>query len=123
MGWKKGIDLARAVYEATEAFPNAEIYGLTSQMRRAAFSIPSNIAEGAGRGTSKDFLRFLYIARGSLCELETLVVLAHDLGSLSTEACQSLRSRIDSESALLNGLIAYLRRNSGTNGVSRAPGG
>jgi len=77
--WKKSMDLAKAVYENTKAFPQDEIYGLTSQMRRAAVSIASNIAEGAARGSKKDFARFLDIAQGSAAELETQCFLAQNL--------------------------------------------
>lgn len=107
--WQQGIDLASLVYRVTEAFPHVEAYGLTGQARRAALSVPSNIAEGACRNTGKDFLRFLFIARGSLSELETLLVIARDVGYLTAGVFDDLRSRIDQESALLNGLIAYLR--------------
>jgi four helix bundle protein len=69
--WMEGMSLAKDVYAATASFPKEEIYGLTSQMRRAAVSLPSNIAEGAARGSKKEFLQFLVIARGSLMELET----------------------------------------------------
>jgi four helix bundle protein len=77
--WIKGMELARMTYEVTRQFPTSEIYGLTSQMRRAAVSVPSNIAEGAARGSSKEFTRFLRISLGSLAELETQVILAVDL--------------------------------------------
>jgi len=78
-------------------------------MRRAAVSIPANIAEGAARGSQKDFLRFLYISRGSLCELETLTDVAHNTGSLTADARNELRAMINTESALLNGLIRVIR--------------
>jgi four helix bundle protein len=77
--WKEAMKLAKEVYSLTASFPKEEIYGLSSQIRRASVSIPSNIAEGAARGTSKDFSRFLYISLGSLAELETQLLLAIDL--------------------------------------------
>ena len=110
VGWKHGIELARAVYETTDSFPKTETYGLSSQMRRPAVSVPCNLAEGAARGSRADFLRFVLIARGSLCELETLVVLAHDTRTISGEVFNSLSVLLDKESALLNGLVAYLRK-------------
>lgn len=84
--WEKAHHLTLAVYKATAAFPREEMYGLTSQMRRACASVPTNIAEGCGRGSSVDMKRFLYIAFGSASELEYQLLLARDLNLLS-EAC------------------------------------
>jgi four helix bundle protein len=81
--WQEAMHLAKLIYEATAGFPKEEQYGLVSQMRRAAVSIPSNIAEGAGRGGEKEFRQFLMIARGSLSELETQVLLAQQFGFLA----------------------------------------
>lgn len=78
--WQLAIELVKEVYALTASFPRDEIYGLTSQMRRAAISVPSNIAEGAARATDKEFLHFLHVARGSLSELETQTILAKELG-------------------------------------------
>ncbi len=78
--WQSGIALVEAVYKATSEFPASELYGLTSQMRRAAVSVPSNIAEGAARQGEKEFIQFLYIALGSLSELETQGIIAQRLG-------------------------------------------
>src|SRR5882762_5838834 len=83
--WQKAMDLVVAVYRATETFPKAETYGLTSQIRRAVTSIPANIAEGQGRRLTKEFLYFLANARGSLWELDTHLEAATRLGFLSTE--------------------------------------
>lgn len=77
--WQEAMGLVRAVYGVTRDFPVEETYGLTSQLRRSAVSIPSNVAEGAGRGGRKEFLKFLNIARGSLSELETQLLIAADL--------------------------------------------
>lgn len=83
--WKDGIELSKIIYELTRNFPKEEIYGLTSQMRRAAISIPSNIAEGAGRDTDKDFAHFLTIAKGSSFELDSQLILAKELGYITEE--------------------------------------
>jgi len=78
--WKDAIQFVKRTYEATASFPNSELYGITNQMRRSAVSIPSNIAEGAARGKTKEFVRFLYISLGSLSELETQLIVSRELG-------------------------------------------
>ena len=83
--WQQGMTLVTKVYSATSGFPDHEKFGLTSQMRRAAVSIPSNIAEGSSRGSDKDFNRFLNMALGSLCELETQIHISKRLGYLNFE--------------------------------------
>ncbi len=83
--WKKAHQLALAVYKATKGFPKEELYGLTSQIRRASMSIPTNIAEDCGQNTDAQFARFLQIAMGSASETEYLLLLSHDLGFLSKE--------------------------------------
>jgi len=106
--WKKSIDLCAAVYSATLSFPASERFGLISQIRRAAVSISSNIAEGAARGSAKDFVRFLYMARGSLAELETQLEIARKCGISN---CQSeIRAPAMLVGRLLNGLIRSLQR-------------
>jgi four helix bundle protein len=80
--WQKAMELVTEIYKATERFPKEEIYGLTSQLRRAAISVPSNIAEGQGRLTKKEFHHFLGYARGSLLEMETQLLIAQNLGYL-----------------------------------------
>ena len=77
--WQKGIDLVEKIFKATDTFPKSELYGLVSQMRRAAVAIPSNIAEGAGRQHTKEFIQFLGIAEGSATELETQLIIAERL--------------------------------------------
>jgi four helix bundle protein len=92
--WQKGIDFAEHVYSAKAALPAAERYGLSAQMGRAVVSIPANIAEGAERGTTKEFLHFIAIAQGSLAEVETLITIATRLGDLTPEMEQELLARL-----------------------------
>ena len=94
--WMDGIELADSVYSITDSFPRSEIYGLASQMQRAAVSVPSNIAEGSGKDSNRDFARFLVIALGSLYELETQIEIAHRRGYLSTENYYYLCTHIES---------------------------
>ena len=88
--WKKSIEMVTKVYKLTRNFPKEELYGLTNQMRRAAVSVPSNIAEGSGRNSSKEFLQFLRYATGSLSELETQIIIANNLGYLNNEQKQDI---------------------------------
>ena len=107
--WQKAKTLAGDVYRATDSFPSNEIYGLTSQMRRAAVSVASNIAEGQGRLTKGEFLQFLGLSRGSLLELETQVEIASDLHYLNADEAVSLGVKTTEVRRLLNGLIDSLR--------------
>ena len=91
--WKQGIQLVEEVYKATAEFPKEEIYGLTNQMRRASVSIPSNISEGAARGSRKEFIKFLYVALGSLAELETQTIISEKLGYLRKHPLTDLIER------------------------------
>jgi len=110
VAWQKSMALAEAVYRETAAFPVDERYGLTAQMRRAAVSVPSNIAEGQGRHSSDDeFLRFLGIAHGSLCELDTQLELASRLRLLTPEATERVRPVSEEVGRVLNGLIRSKR--------------
>jgi len=109
--WKKGIALVDSIYKVTKSFPNDELYSLTNQMRRAAVSIPSNIAEGAARGSKNEFIQFLYIALGSLSELETQVIIADRLGYLTGP--DKLSENIEVIRKLINGLTYSLKRDSG----------
>lgn len=106
--WQEAMALVREIYGATADFPGHEAYGLTSQMRRAAVSVPSNVAEGAGRISPAEFLRFLSIARGSLCELETQILLAEDLGYIQDSS--SLFDRMERVFSLLGGLMNSLEK-------------
>ena len=106
--WQKAKALAVDVYGETKSFPRSEAYGLTSQLRRAAVSVVSNIAEGQGRLTTGEFRQFLGHARGSLLELETQIAIASDLGYLSKAQCTPLNTRSREVLYLLNRLIASL---------------
>ncbi len=102
--WQKGMDIAKMIYELTFAFPKEERFGLVSQMRRAAVSIPSNIAEGQARHTTGEFVQFISHAEGSLAELETQLRLAVELKFLSREGSASLFHSMDEERKMLNAL-------------------
>ncbi|MGO4998413.1 four helix bundle protein [Oceanisphaera sp. W20_SRM_FM3] len=105
--WKDAMLLVTYIYQLTATFPDNERFGLTGQMRRAAISVPSNIAEGAARGSKAEFVRFLHIARGSLSELDTQLMLAVQL-NLTTEVHQASQL-INRVFALLGGLIRHLK--------------
>jgi four helix bundle protein len=92
--WQKSMDLTVRIFEVTKAFPKEEMFGLTSQIRRAAVSIPSNIAEGAGRNSKKDFKNFLGITNGSACELETQLMIAHRVNFLDKADWASIQEQI-----------------------------
>jgi four helix bundle protein len=108
--WQKGVALVTDVYRLTANFPRQEIYGLTGQIRRAAASIPANIAEGQGRSTRGEFKQFLGYARGSLYELETHLLVAHNLGYLPANETSGLIAQIHEVGRLLNGLLKSLDR-------------
>ena len=112
--WQKAYQLCLKVYKATRDFPKYELYGITSQMRRAGVSIPSNIAEGYGRKTTKEYVQFLYIAYGSLCELETQVLLSGDLEYSSKDKNDILLSEIGSVERMLKALIKSLENKHST---------
>jgi four helix bundle protein len=101
------MELVKEIYRVTREFPKEEIYGLVSQMRRAAVSVPSNISEGAARGGDREFMQFLIIARGSLSELETQSLIARDLGYM--QDASNIQERIDRIFAMIGGLIKSLR--------------
>jgi len=105
--WQKADDLAVDVYETTKSFPRHQLYSLTNQMQKAAVSVPANIAEGSGRRTSRDYLRFLYIAKGSLTELEYYIHLARRLGYLTLEDYQRLEALQDETAKVLFGFIRF----------------
>ncbi|MBM3212164.1 four helix bundle protein, partial [Candidatus Poribacteria bacterium] len=95
VAWQRADDLVFEIYRVTRNFPNEELYGITSQIRRAAISIPSNIAEGAGRETDADYARFLCIARGSLNETEYFLYLSKRLGYLSNSEYEKLQELVN----------------------------
>jgi four helix bundle protein len=103
--WRRAMDLVLEVYRCTGSFPKQEIYGLTSQMRRAAVSVPSNIAEGKGRFSRKELLQFLFHARGSLLELQTQITIGCELGFLSPGDGKKLKDLASEVGRLLNGLV------------------
>ena len=107
-GWQKAMDLVEIVYEATRSWPRDEIYGLTNQIRRAVVSVPSNIAEGQGRNSPKEFMHHLSIARGSLLEVETQALIAQRLGYLQPQSAERILSSADEVSRLISGLSRYL---------------
>ena len=106
--WKQSMDLVIEIYRTTENFPGQEIYGLTNQIRRAAVSIPSNIAEGAARQTKKEFANYLHMAQGSLSELDTQVELARRLGYLDAKSWSALDTRMEQIDKMISGLIRHL---------------
>lgn len=106
--WEKAHHLALAVYKATELLPRDELYGLTSQIRRASASIPANIAEGCGRGGDTEFARFLQIAMGSASELEYHLLLARDLNFLNTSDYHQLASEVTEVKRMLTSFIQKL---------------
>lgn len=108
--WQKAMVLVTDVYQATRNFPKEEVYGLTSQLRRAAISIPSNIAEGKGRHGNPEFCQFLVHARGSLLELETQVQIAGNLGYLKSQKVDELKKKTGEIGRMLNGLIEAIGR-------------
>ena len=106
--WKKSMSLVLDVYRSTQAFPKIETYGLTSQLRRAAVSVPSNIAEGQARLSTGEFKQFLGNARGSLVEVERQILIARDLGYLEQQASERILSAAAEVGRILNGLLASL---------------
>jgi len=109
--WQKGMTLARVIYGITRQFPNEEKFGLVSQMRRAAVSIPSNIAEGQARHSTKEFIQFISLAEGSVAELETQLILAVDLGYCVQPQVQEAFRLISDLRNMLNALRRTLSRN------------
>lgn len=107
--WIYGIQLAEYVYQITSNFPKEEMYGITSQIRRSAISIPSNIAEGVARNTNKEKLQYLHISLGSLAELETQLIIAHKIGYV--KSLETLDTYLSSTRRLIYGLKKYIAGN------------
>ena len=105
----KARELVKSVYILTNSFPKDEQFSLTSQVRRCAVSVPSNVAEGCGRQSNKETIRFLHIARGSLFELETQLILANDLGYIPSEI-NTILEEVERVKKLLNGFIKYHKK-------------
>ena len=112
VAWQKSMDLVTAVYRASQGFPKEEIFGLVSQIRRSAVSVPSNIAEGHARTSRKEFQYFLSNARGSLAELETQLTIAHQLAYIDETGINQLLDRLGEVGRILNGLLTALKRSS-----------
>ncbi|MBM3405352.1 MAG: four helix bundle protein [Bacteroidetes bacterium] len=106
--WKKSVSLARDIYILTKEFPKEEQFGLISQMRRASLSVPLNIAEGWGRESTRNYLQFLRNARGSLCELETLLIITAELNIIKMDRKNEYSTRIDEIGKMLNAMIIKL---------------
>jgi four helix bundle protein len=106
--WKKGIEIVKDTYKATESFPKRELYGLASQMQRCSISIPSNIAEGFNRFHNREYKQFLYIALGSCAELETQIEIAIGLKYIDEQRKNYLLEKLDHESRMLRNLIKKL---------------
>jgi four helix bundle protein len=107
--WQLAMDLAERVYILTDSFPKSEIYGLTSQIRRAAVSIPSNLAEGHGRTSTKEFLHFIAIAYGSTCELETQILLSHRLKYINMGDLETISALLTETNKTIRGLQKAIR--------------
>ena len=111
--WRKAYDLSLAVYEASRSFPREEMYGLTSQLRRAAVSIGANIAEGCGRRSDGELVRFLQIARGSSSEVEHHLLLARDLKFLQAATHQDIEKRLQEVQRMLTSLVSSIQETPG----------
>lgn len=109
--WQRSIELVTEIYKLTELYPKAEIYGLTSQTRRSAVSIPANIAEGWSRRYTKEYIQFLHVARGSATELETHLIIATKLSFISVADSEKLQNEITEILKMLSATITSLKTN------------
>ena len=112
--WQRSYQLCLEIYKITKGFPDEEKYGLTSQLRRAAVSVPSNISEGYGRKTTPEYIQFLYIAYGSVCEIETQILLSGDLGYIANGRLDMLKEGIREVERMLKALIRSLENKHST---------
>lgn len=112
IAWQKGIELVLLVYTVTKTFPREELYALADQLKRSSVSVPSNIAEGYGRHTDNDFIRFLNISRGSLFELQTQLEISFRLGFLNSEEYEKLMSLAVEIDKMLNALVSKIKQRS-----------
>ena len=108
--WKESIDFVTLLYKVTDSFPKSELYGLTSQLRRAAVSIPSNIAEGASRNHKKEFIQYLYISLASASEVDTQLVISSNLNFINEKELSILSNKLNEISKMLQGLIKSVNR-------------
>lgn len=111
--WQKSIQLVKEIFILSEKFPQSELYGLSSQMRRAAVAIPSNIAEGYGRNSPKEYIQFLYIANGSALELETQVIIAKELNFIKGKEEEKVKELLEQILKMLNKLISSIKEFNG----------
>jgi four helix bundle protein len=111
VAWQQAMELVTEVYKMSQKFPKEEVFGLTSQIRRAAVSIPSNIAEGRGKSSTGEFQQFLYHARGSLAEVETQLLIALNLGYLEKPEIAHIMELINRVGKLLHGLLTAIKKN------------
>lgn len=109
--WQKSVSLVTEIYTATEKFPKSEIFTLSSQIRRASISIPSNISEGHSRRSPLDYIQFLKIARGSVAELETQLIISNNLGYITNEEFEDMEKKLTEIAKMLNALITSIKTN------------
>jgi four helix bundle protein len=113
IAWQRAHELTKRIYQETRSFPKDEMFGMTSQIRRAAYSVPSNIVEGSARESKKDYLRFLHIAFASLKEVEYFILLSYDLGYLDAAVYDELSTAVNETFAPFSGLIKAVKREVG----------
>jgi four helix bundle protein len=115
--WKRSIKLVKAIYSLTKKFPKEELYALTNQIRRASVSVPSNLAEGHAMKTTTHYIKFIYIARGSLAELETQLIISRELDYITTEEFKPIHGEITNLSRMLTKMIGSLNKKMELNNV------